>query len=136
MNISSAFPSNYIKAADLQGKRVTVKMAGVKIEKLGQDEKPVLYFQGKNKGMVLNKTNAKKIMSAYGIDTQGWAGKEIVLFEAQVEFQGDTVPAIRVAIPAKPAAQQQAPPPHDTFPDEQQDYGDMGNDPLNDVPFA
>lgn len=99
MRISSAFPSNYLKAADLQERNVKVVMDRVEMEDIGGDHKPILYFQGKDKGMVLNKTNANNIAIAYGDDTDGWEGKEIVLFEAMVDFQGKTVPAIRVRAP-------------------------------------
>ena len=58
MRISSAFPSKYLKAADLQDKQVTVRMSHVETETIGDDDRPVLYFQGKEKGLVLNKTNA------------------------------------------------------------------------------
>ena len=48
MKISSAFPSKYLKAADLQGKQVTVVMSHVTMETIGDDERPVLYFKGKD----------------------------------------------------------------------------------------
>lgn len=102
MRMNDAFPSKYLKAADLQGKNVKVTIKLVNIEKIGDDHKLVLYFEGADKGMVCNKTNAKKIASAYGDETDEWPGNDIVLYEAEVDFQGDTVPAIRVRIPTKP----------------------------------
>lgn len=99
MKMSSAFPSDFLKAADLQGQNVKVIMGEVQMKEIGDDKKPVLYFQGKNKGLVLNKTNSKKIVEAYGDDTDGWAGRELILFEAMVDFKGDTVAAIRVRVP-------------------------------------
>ncbi len=102
MNINEAFPSNYLKATDLQGRRVEVTMADVKTEKLGEDFRPVLSFKGKEKGLVLNKTNANAIIDAYGPETDDWFGKPVVLFEAMVEFQGRRVPAIRVDVPRRP----------------------------------
>lgn len=103
MNINEAFPSKYLKAADLQGRQVTVKMARAEYEMIGDDKKLILYFQGKEKGMVLNKTNANNIAFIYGQDTDDWAGCEITLFEAMVDFQGKTVPAIRIRAPQKKA---------------------------------
>jgi arabinogalactan endo-1,4-beta-galactosidase len=107
-NINEAFPSNYIKAADLKGRQVSVKMDRAEYEMIGQDKKLILYFVGKEKGMVLNKTNASNIAAVYGDDTDEWRDQEIILFEAMVDFQGKTVPAIRVKGPvkAKPAARQ------------------------------
>ena len=54
MRISAAFPSNYIKAADLQGRNVKVKIDRIEMEEVGGEPKPSLYFLGKDKGMVLN----------------------------------------------------------------------------------
>jgi hypothetical protein len=51
-NINEAFPSNYIKAADLKGRQVTVKMDRTEYEMIGHDKKLILYFVGKDKGMV------------------------------------------------------------------------------------
>lgn len=96
MKISSAFPSDYLKAADLQGRTVTVKMSRVAMQDMNGEPKPILYFEGKDKGMVLNKTNANKIVEMFGDDTDKWTGEAIVLYEAMVEFKGDTVAAIRV----------------------------------------
>jgi hypothetical protein len=98
MKISQAFPSDYLKAADLQGQAVTVTMSHVGLEKVGNDQKPILYFQGKDRGLVLNVTNAKKIAEMYGDDTENWTGGKIVLYEAMVDFKGDTVAAIRVRL--------------------------------------
>ena len=99
VSISESFPSKYVKAADLKGQNVIVVIGHVTFERIGtndKDDKPVLYFQGKSKGMVLNKTNATNIAHLYGDDTDDWAGREIVLFPAMVDFQGKTVEAIRV----------------------------------------
>ena len=54
-----AFPSKYLKSADLAGKRIPVVIREVVFEEVAQNEadKPVLYFEGKERGMVLNKTN-------------------------------------------------------------------------------
>lgn len=110
MRISDAFPSNYLKATDLQDRNVVVKMDRVERERIGDDEKAVLYFVGKDKGMVLNKTNANNIATVYGDETADWRDQEIVLFPAMVDFQGKTVQAIRVRAPQakdRPRQQQQ-----------------------------
>lgn len=116
MKVSQAFPSNYLKASDLQGRQPQVTISGYKMETIGDDQKPVVYFQGKEKGLVLNKTNANNIAAAYGDDMDDWQGKSVVLFSAWVDFQGKSVEAIRVRMPkpgegngAKPAARQPEP---------------------------
>jgi len=98
MLISSAFPSKYLKAADLSGEATTVTMTIVKSEQVAKsgDTQPVVYFREFQQGMVLNKTNAKSISKLYGDDTNNWKGKKIQLFEAMVEYQGDVMPALRI----------------------------------------
>ena len=107
MHIDSAFPSKYLKASDLQGRNVTVKMGRVEQEKIGDDMKLILYFQGKEKGVVLNKTNANNVAAIYGGETEDWYGKEITLVEAMVDFQGKSVPAIRMRAPPRNAPARQ-----------------------------
>lgn len=108
MNINDAFPSNYLKAADLKGKVITVVMANVAHEKIGDDDKLILYFDGKEKGLVLNKTNANNIAAIYGPETDSWRGQKVALATAWVDFQGRSVEAIRVR-PAQPGASVNAP---------------------------
>lgn len=109
MKIGKAFPSNYIKSDDLDGRRVVVTIDRVELEKIGDDEKPVLYFKGKDRGLVLNKTNAATIVEITGSDdTDDWHGHPIVLFPSKTEFQGKRVPCIRVDDPPKNGNQRQA----------------------------
>ena len=130
MQISEAFPSNYLKAADLQGRNALVTIARTEYEMIGNDKKLILYFQGKEKGMVLNKTNANNISQIYGDETDDWKGGEIILFEAMVDFQGKTVPAIRVkAAPRKPQQQSQ------TAPQRMKPGPDQRGDMDDEIPF-
>jgi hypothetical protein len=115
-NITDLFPSNWIKAPDLRGRRVTVTMAAVKVEEVGDDKKPVLYFSGTDKGLVLNVTNANSIKELYGPETNDWRGRAITLYVAKVEYQGKRMDGIRVDPPdttggASPARQAPPPPP-------------------------
>lgn len=103
MDAKAIFPSKYIKAEDLQGKSVTVQIANLEIEQIGKnkDERPVLYFRGKQKGLVLNKTNTNKICDILGSsETEEWFGQMIVLYPTEVEFQGSATLAIRVRAPS------------------------------------
>lgn len=101
MKISTAFPSKYLKATDLQGKQVRVVMSHVEMETIGDEERPILYFQGREKGLVLNKTNGNTIAYVFGDDTEDWRGGEIVLFETMVDFQGKSMAAIRCRVPPR-----------------------------------
>lgn len=97
MKISDAFPSSYLKASDLNGKAVRVVIDSVTMEKLGDDQKAVLHFVGKDKGLVLNKTNTYRIIEAVGSDeTNDWEGWSVTLYACKVDYQGKRVDAIRV----------------------------------------
>lgn len=128
MKLSQAFPSNFLKADDLQGKSFTVTIADVALEELGQgaqkDTKLVLTFQGKTKKMILNKTNAGAVSKLYGDETDNWIGQQITLSPREVEFQGQPVLAIRVSIlkpqAAAPAAPKAKPAPVKRQPVEEQ----------------
>jgi len=98
-NINEFFPSKYLKASDLNGKEPVVTIKKVVREEVGQkrDMKPIVYFEKVGRGLVLNKTNANKIIQIAGSGvTEDWKGVQIVLFSTEVEFQGDTVDAIRI----------------------------------------
>ena len=96
MRVSDAFPSNYLKASDLQGNNVVATISHIVMEDVGDDHKPIVYFQGKKRGLVLNKTNANNISVLHGDEMDAWIGKQITLFPAMVDYQGRTVEAIRV----------------------------------------
>jgi len=116
-NINDAFPSNYLKASDLHGAEPVVTIDRVTFEPVGRQRemKAVLYFAGKDKGLVLNKTNATKISQLTGSpETDDWAGMRIKLFPTETEFGGESVECIRIkAAPAngRPAALPPPPPP-------------------------
>lgn len=99
MLISQAFPSEFLKAGDLQDREARVVMDHVELKDVGDETKPVLFFQGKDKGLVLNKTNSNNIAMIYGDDTDDWAGRELILYPTMVDYQGRSVPAIRVKVP-------------------------------------
>jgi hypothetical protein len=106
-NINEAFPSQYLNASDLRGGQPTVTIQRVEFEPVGQKKemKPVVYFAGKSKGMVLNKTNSKTIVNLTGSpETNDWSGFAIKLYSCTVEFQGEPVESIRIkAAKAAPA---------------------------------
>ena len=103
--LADIFPSNFLKAADLNNRTVKVKIDKVIFEEIGQekDKKPVMYFADVKKGLVLNKTNATTIGSVHGQEIEGWAGLEIELFTQMVPFNGQNVAAIRCRAVAEAA---------------------------------
>lgn len=131
MKATDAFPSKFISAADLQGKEATVKITHVTTDEIGGKQKYVCFFAGKQKGLVLNKTNWNTIVRiSKQEDTDDWTGVNICLYETMVDFQGDSVPAVRIKAPpsaprsattARPSSADmvpdQEPPPRDRAPE-------------------
>lgn len=113
MIIDAAFPSTYLKHSDLNGRHIKLVMSTVVMEDVGDDHKPVLYFQNAKKGLVLNKINSAAISAVYGQETDGWTGKQIEVYPDTTLFQGRPTPCIRVRA-FKPAP----PPPPQTIVDE------------------
>ena len=117
MKLTDAFPSKWLKAADLDGEPRLVTIESVKLEAVeeGKPAKPVVALRGMTQGLVLNKTNGNVLAGFCGDDTDLWPGKKIVLFPTQAEFQGRMVDCIRVRAsktpPAAPAAPSPAPAP-------------------------
>jgi hypothetical protein len=75
-------------------------------------DKPTLNFERTSqKQLVLNKTHARTIAAAYGVDTSGWSGRPIILYRSTTEFQGEVVACIRVKVPKAPAGKAPAKPP-------------------------
>lgn len=101
MKLDQMFPSAYVKSGDIGDHKPVVTIEAIRMQELGQgeekDTKPVISFVGKDKEMVLNKTNANTIAGLYGMDTKDWIGKKIRLTVTEVAFRGKMGPAIRVS---------------------------------------
>jgi hypothetical protein len=109
------FDQEFLGVWDLpDGKVAVAVISEVKRQKFydknkkGDSSKPIVYFQGKKKGLLCNKTNAGAIAKMYGNNVKGWIGKPIALYKADVEAFKQTVQAIRVkpTIPNTAGAQE------------------------------
>lgn len=103
MNINDVYQSNTLCAADLKKREHTLCIASVQLKKFNDGDKLVITFQNAKKQFICNKTNSKRIAFAHGDDTDGWIGKEIVLYPDLVDFQGQMKEAIRVRPVARSA---------------------------------
>ena len=96
------FDNKYLGSWDLpEGRDCALVMERVEAGTLTSmggrsDKKPIVFFEGKSKGMALNKTNAKAIAGMYGNDTRKWAGKAIAIYVTQTQSPDGVVPCIRV----------------------------------------
>lgn len=109
---SEAFPSKFLKAADLGGKPLTVTIASAATETLKSPEgveqpKVVLRFtNGKKplgKGLPLNMTNFDMVAEITGEDDSArWLGHKVELYPTKTEMRGKIVDCIRIREPGQP----------------------------------
>lgn len=102
----SMYDKDYLGHWDLQGREVTVRIAKVTAGELTaqggrKSKRPLVYFEGKEKALVLNATNGKVVAGLYGTMTEAWVGKEVTLYPTTTSMGGETVECIRIK-PAVP----------------------------------
>ena len=113
----TAFGS-FLKQEDLQGKAAKVVIAAVDLEDVkdpdsGRSEKKlVMHFAGKDKAMILNRTNCEAMEAICGTDDYGaWIGHAIVLFvDPTVKFGGKAVGGLRIRSVSAPVPPTPPPP--------------------------
>lgn len=94
--------SDWLKAKDIEGKNVKVvirEVGEIHFDAEGDvnstsykpaQDKATLKFEGSDKGMVLNVTNTRVLMAAYGPNSDDWVGKEIGLQTKEYKDFGAT----------------------------------------------
>jgi hypothetical protein len=107
MDIRTVLVGEYIAAVEIGDKRPTVtidrvekrRIASVAMEGEQSKEKDraVVFFQGKDRGWVLNKTNALSLAAMFGNETEAWKGKRVTLYAELVQAGRKHELGIRVA---------------------------------------
>lgn len=102
------YDNTYVRAWDLPVGRDVVmtieRVEGVEIKGVDKTERrPVVYFKGAKKGLVLNKGMGKTIKGIYGARTSGWIGQTVALYATTCAAFGDTHDVIRIRPTAPPA---------------------------------
>ncbi len=138
MKRNEAFPSLYLNQEDVLAGPITATIADVRIETIktrsGEQEKPIMKFREKGlKSFVVNKVCWKVFETAYGADSDTWAGQVIELYHDPGVMLGDEqVGGVRVRIPAArhAAAATTSREPADPYPIEQalEDCAKVGRD--------
>ena len=87
----------WLKAADLKEKKHRLTIDKVEIVEFKDgSQKAAITFKGRDKGMVLNKTNAAIITKEFGPDSDAWEGRGIIIYPTTTDFGGEQVDCIRV----------------------------------------
>lgn len=96
------FDQKYVGSWDLEGHpSVSVTIGKVELEEMRSPKgstvkKPVLYFIGSAKGLVLNTTNATIIANTHGNNTDAWPGKKLIMFATRCPAFGSWEDCIRI----------------------------------------
>ncbi len=114
-DMRQAFPSKYMKADDLAGRPMPVQISHVNFENVAPENKapetkPVLYFLGREQGLVLNQTNNGTLCLMLGNESDMWCNQYIELIPDITQFGGKAVPCIRMRGVTQQGAPQAAPP--------------------------
>ena len=100
--------SRFLKADEFVGKALRVIIANVEdVEFEDGGCKPVLTFEGKERGLVVNSTNFDTLADGLGSNTDSWIGHAIILKGEKVAFKGKRVDSIRVSVAAPQAKPKQ-----------------------------
>jgi hypothetical protein len=101
----SDFLKGCIKAEELEpGSSVTARITAVDSREFEEGTKPVLFLHVFNgRGLVLNQTNLKTLMAAFGRDSENWVGQDVLVNRTLADFKGKPVPAIRLEAVRRPA---------------------------------
>ena len=103
MKIPAKGDSKYLSKEDVAhpatGTMGVVKQEAVRGER-GDETKFILYFQERwLKPMVLNVTNRKRIIAAFGDETDKWTGHKVEIYvDPDVEMGGEIVGGVRIRV--------------------------------------
>lgn len=103
----------YLEGIMLRGKgRILLTIKEVNREEVssnrGSEPKYIIRFEERDKGLILNKTNAKAIAFLYGEDYETWPGQRIYVYAEEGTWFGEKGYAVRVAKEKPPEKKQKA----------------------------
>lgn len=112
--VKDMIQSKFLRKEDFDEDQVcTIK--DCRLEQVGKDDAPeerwVLFFRERDKGMVLNVTTIRVLEQAYGGDTDHWVGNKVMVYvDPNVSFGGKVVGGLRLRTPKKQAVKPVAAP--------------------------
>jgi hypothetical protein len=97
----------FLKPIHLCGRTVSLTIARIQLEKLhphkGVEEiKPVLYFRGHEKGLILTSTNKDFLQDTFGDSVQDCIGQDVTASPTKVRVGNKMVDTIVLGIPKAP----------------------------------
>ena len=90
-DFDALYGSKYLSVADLKDREPTLKVGKVETAELhdkngSTKRKYVMWFEKTTKGLVINRTNAKKLADFYGKQPANWIGQSIQLYSEVTSF--------------------------------------------------
>jgi hypothetical protein len=98
MDMRTVFPSPWYSASDFDGVGKEFTIGNIMMQQVAAEFKPVMYFNGVEKALVLNPTNNKLLIAMFGPDSKEWTGKKVVLYSFTAMFGGQ--PQLRLGVRA------------------------------------
>jgi hypothetical protein len=101
MNANEYLKSRFLKQSDFpEPEHVQIsRFEETDVAKPGErpELKPVVWFAGHDRPLVLNSTNLRRIIKSFGDETDQWIGRELEIFvDDNVEYAGQIVGGLRV----------------------------------------
>jgi hypothetical protein len=107
-DFDAMYGSKYLSVSDLKGQRPRRTVGKVEVAELKEKDgsagrKRILYLEGEDKPLVLNKTNAVKLAMAFGKESADWIGARIELYSEMTSLGKEGVRLQPLRTVAKPA---------------------------------
>jgi hypothetical protein len=97
MKMTDFINSNYLRAEDLDPNvRIEATIAAVRSREFEDGSVKPVVFLGDGRGVVLNQSRLKGMIAAYGLESDNWVGRAVVVSRGTTLYQGKSVPAIMV----------------------------------------
>jgi hypothetical protein len=112
------FPSNFLKADDLDDGPMTLTIADIHQEKMQDgNSKPCVFFKEDKRALVLNVTNKNSlILLSKSKNPADAIGLRVMLVQVEAEYQGKPCKALRIRKPPTPGGAAAAAPPRQPKP--------------------
>lgn len=100
MDISKHLGSNFLNHLDLTQPFQTYIIKQVTQQMIGNEQKIcVTFVEFASKPLALNKTNLTRLGQMYGMESNNWIGKPLLVYRSMTTYEGRTMPCIRICGP-------------------------------------
>ena len=106
LSYDQLFPGRFIKAGEMTGKPVTLKIKSVALDVMESEDgteqmQAVVNFVEIKRQWALNKTNAQCLVAMWGFDSSDWVGKRVTLF-AERDTSGMSASGVCLRVAGSP----------------------------------